>query len=85
MKTYANFNREQAFHITVDKDEISCRSGGLCFDFSRSEKSVYEATAYTQFDYAVSLIQNWLTVKSCVNNAIKEQERMFADINNFEI
>ena len=85
MKTYANFDREQAFHITVGKNGISCRSGGLGFDFSRAEKSVYEATAYTQFDYAVSLIQNWSTVKSVVNNAIKAQERMFADINNFEI
>lgn len=85
MKTYANFNREQAFHITVSKDGISCRSGGLGFDFSNEEKSAYNATAYKQLDYAVSLIQNWFTVKSCVNNAIKEQERMFADINNFEI
>lgn len=85
MKTYANFDREQAYHITVSKDKIGCRSGGLWFDFSRPEKSEYEATAYTQFDYAVSLIQNWFTVKSTVNNAIKEQERMFADISNFEI
>lgn len=85
MKTYANFEREQAFHITVRKDSISCRSGGLCFDFNRPEESAYGTTAYTQFDYAVALIQNWFTVKSTVNNAIKEQERMFADINNFEI
>lgn len=85
MKTYVNFNREQAFHITVDKDGISCRSGGLGFDFSNEEKSAYNATAYTQLDYAVSLIQNWFTIKSCVNNAIKEQDRMLADIENFEI
>ena len=85
MKTYANFEREKAFHITVDKDGISCRSGGLGFDFSRAEKSVYSATAYTQLDYAVSLIQNWFTVKSTVNNAIKEQEQMIKDIHNFEI
>ena len=85
MKTYANFEREQAHHITVSKDKIGCRTGGLWFDFKRPEKSSYEATAYTQYEYAVSLIQNWFTVKSTVNNAIKEQERMFADINNFEI
>ena len=85
MKTYANFEREQAFHITVGKDELSCRSGGLGFDFSKADKSVYSATAYTQLDYAVSLIQNWFTVKSCVNNAIKEQDRMLADIENFEV
>ena len=85
IKTYANFEREKAFHITVSKDRIGCRSGGLGFDFNRPEQSTYSATAYTQFDFAVSLIQNWFTVKSTVNNAIKEQERMFADINNFEI
>ena len=85
MKTYADFSREPAFHITVNKDKIGCRSGGLWFDFNRADENEYETTAYTQFDYAVSLIQNWFTVKSTVNNAIKEQERMFADINNFEI
>lgn len=85
IKTYADFSREQAFHITVRKDGIGCRTGGLCFDFRKPEKSEYGATAYTEYDYAVSLIQNWFTVKSVVNNAIKEQERMFADINNFEI
>ena len=85
IKTYADFSREPAFHITVGKDRISCRIGGLCFDFRKPEKSEYGATAYTEYDYAVSLIQNWFTVKSTVNNAIKEQERMFSDINNFEI
>ena len=85
MKTYANFDREQAFHITVSKDKIGCRTGGLWFDFNKSDKNAYDTTAYTQLDYAVSLIQNWFTVKSTVNNAIKEQERMLTDINNFEI
>lgn len=85
MKTYANFDREKAFHITVSKDKIGCRSGGLWFGFRRPAPDEFGATAYTQFDYAVSLIQNWFIVKSTVNNAIKEQERMFADINNFEI
>ncbi len=85
MKTYANFEREQAFHITVGKDELSCRTGGLWFDFNRPEKNTFGATVYTELDYAVSLIQNWFTVKSTVNNAIKEQDRMLADIENFEI
>lgn len=85
MKTYANYSREQAYHITVSKDGISCRSGGLGFDFDDSFKSAYRVTLYTQFDFAVALIQNWFTVKSTVNNAIKEQQRMFECINNFEI
>ena len=85
MKTYADFSREQAHHITVSKDKISCRTGGLGFGFRRPAPDEYSATAYTEYEYAVSLIQNWFTVKSTVNNAIKEQERMFADINNFEI
>lgn len=85
MKTYANFNREQAYHLTVSKDDVSCRSGGLGFDFDNPARSAFRTTAYTQIDFAVSLIQNWFTVKSTVNNAIKEQERMIADINNFEV
>ena len=85
MKTYANFSKEPAYHLAVSKDGIGCRSGGLGFDFSNENKSSFGATAYKQIDYAVSLIQNWFTVKSTVNNAIKEQERMIADINNFEI
>lgn len=85
IKTYADFSREPAYHITVGKEKIRCRTGGLCFGFRRPLPDEYGATAYTEYDYAVSLIQNWFTVKSVVNNAIKEQERMFADINNFEI
>lgn len=85
MKHYINSGAERAHHISVRKDGISCRTGGLGFDFSNGEKSAYNATAYNQIDYAVSLIQNWFTVKSTVNNAIKEQERMLTDINNFEI
>ena len=85
VKTYADWSREKAYHITVSKDGISCRSGGLGFDFSKPDPHGYNTTAYTQLDYAVSLIQNWFTVKSTVNNAIKEQERTIADINNFEI
>ena len=85
MKTYANYSRELAYHITVSKDGISCRSGGLGFDFDDPFKSAFRATAYSQFDFAVALIQNWFTVKSTVNNAIKEQQRMFECINNFEI
>lgn len=85
VKTYADWSREKAYHITVSKDSIICRSGGLGFDFSKPDPHGCNTTAYTQLDYAVSLIQNWFTIKSTVNNAIKEQERLFADINNFEI
>ena len=85
VKTYADWSREQAYHITVSKDGISCRKGGLGFDFSKADPINYNTTAYTDLDYAVSLIQNWFTVKSTVNNAIKEQERLLTCIDNFEV
>ena len=85
VKTYADWSKEKAYHITVSKDGISCRSGGLGFDFIDPFKSAYRVTAYSQLDFAVALIQNWFTVKSTVNNAIKEQQRMFDCINNFEV
>ena len=85
IKTYANFEREQAYHITVDKNEIRGRSGGLVFDFSNANKGTYETSAYTRLDYAVALIQNWGYVKSTVNTEIQNQKKMLDDINNFEI
>lgn len=86
VKTYANFDREKAYHITVSKDGVYGRTGGLGIDFDKTDKgSSTRATAYEQLDYAVSLIQNWSIVKSTVNNAIKNQKQMLADIDNFEI
>ena len=85
VKTYADWTREQAYHITVSKDGISCRAGGLGFDFSKAEFNCYNATAYSQMDYAVALIQNWHTVKSTVNTAIQNQKNTLNCIHNFEI
>lgn len=83
--TYANYTREKAYHITISKDGISCREGGLGYDFSKAEKSSWNTTAYTRMDFAVALIQNWFTVKNTVNTAIQTQNMMLEAINNFEI
>lgn len=86
VRTYANFDREKSYHITVSKDGVYGRTGGLGLDFDKaSMKSSSRCTAYEQLDYAVALIQNWQTVKTTVNNAIKNQKQMLADIDNFEI
>ena len=86
MKTYANFNREKAYHITVGKNELSGRTGGLALDYDiNGGKGSLTSTVYAQLDYAVALIQNWYTVKAVVNTAIQNQKQMLSDINNFEI
>ena len=86
VQTYANYEREKAYHITISNNEIYGRSGGLGISFDKGgEMSSCSSTAYKRLDYAVALIQNWSTVKASVNNAIKEQQQMLADINNFEI
>lgn len=85
MKTYANFDRESAYHITVDKNYIIGRSGGLVLDFKRKSERESRAPVYDRLDYAVSLIQNWVTIKMTINTAIQNQKQMLEDINNFEI
>lgn len=86
MKTYANFEREKAYHITVDKNEIYGRSGGLTLEYDKNAESTsLSSTVYQRLDYAVALIQNWPTVKATVNTAIQNQKQMLSDINNFEI
>jgi hypothetical protein len=86
MKTYANFDRELAYHITIDRDEIRGRSGGLVLDYTREDvSSSTRSTVYQRLDYAVALIQNWYTIKETINTALQDQKQKLEDINNFEI
>lgn len=86
MKTYANFDREQAYHITIDRDEIRGRSGGLVLDYTREDvSSSTRSTVYQRLEYAVALIQNWFTIKATVNTALQAQKQKLDAINNFEI
>lgn len=86
MKTYANFNRENEYHITVGKNELSGRTGGLALDYDiNGGKESLTSTVYAQLDYAVALIQNWFNIKATVNTAIQNQKQILSDINNFEI
>ena len=86
MKTYANFERERAFHLSVDKDTICGRSGGLGMDYTRERIiSSTRASIYDHLDYAVELIQNWQFIKMEINTKIAQQNITIAAINNFEI
>lgn len=85
IQTYADFSREHVYHITIGKDQLSGRMGGLGLDYDRNETSESRATVYERIDYAVALIQNWYTVKATVCTAIQNQKQMLSDINNFEI
>lgn len=86
IKTYADYSREPAFHITVDKDEIRGRSGGLYIEYGReATRTSTSATVYDRLEYAVALIQNWQTIKATVHTAIQNQKQTLADIDNFEI
>lgn len=83
-RTYVDGTKEKAFHITITRDDITCRTGDLCFDFCK-KNGTRETTAYSRYDYAVSLIENWLHVKICLGTQIQNQERLIELINNFEI
>ena len=86
MKTYASWDREREFHLTVEKDRISGRSGGLGLDYSReSISSSTRSTVYSHFDYAVALMQNWRDIKHQILVAIEDQNRTIKVINNFEL
>lgn len=85
MKTYMNGDRENEFHLYVCPKEITCRIGGLCFDFEKSEAISYSATAYNQLEYAVELIKDWQGIKSILNTAIQRENDTRNAINNFYI
>lgn len=86
MKTYANFERERAFHLSVDKDTICGRSGGLGMEYTRERiSSSTRASIYDHFDYAVALIQNWQSIKMEINTQIAQQNTTIAAINSFEV
>lgn len=86
MKTYANWEREKEYHLSIDKTSICGRTGGLGLDYTKErESSSTRATMYDQLDYAVSLIQNWRDIKYHILTEIEYQNRTIKVINNFEI
>lgn len=85
-KTYVNGDREKEFHLSVDKENISGRSGGLYMEYAREHtSSSTSASIYSRLDYAVALIQNWHHVKMEINTRIAQQNTTIAAINNFEV
>ena len=85
MKSYLNGDREKEYHLYVSPKSLSCRIGGLGFDFVNAGESSYSATAYTQLDYAVELIRDWQSIKSILNTAIQRENDTRNAINNFYI
>ena len=86
MKTYANYDREREFHLTVGKNEICGRSGGLYMEYTReSIRSSTAASIYDHLDYAVELMNSWKSIKSEILSQIDEQNKSILVINNFEI
>lgn len=86
MKTYANWDREQAYHLTLYSDDICARTGGLGLSFTREDiSSSTRSTVYNQFDFAVSLIENWHTIKNRILSEIESQRTRISSIHNFEI
>lgn len=86
MKTYANFNREREFHLSVDERDIYGRSGGLSMMYYRANlTSSTQASIYDHLDYAVGLIQNWQYIKTEILGKIGLQNATISAINNFEV
>ena len=86
MKTYANWDREKAFHLYIEKNNICGRTGGLGLDYAREYVgSSTRSTIYSQYDYAVDLIQNWHNIKSQIIAEIENQNSMISAINDFEV
>ena len=86
MKTYANWDREKAYHLYISNENISGRSGGLGLDYEREYVgSSTRATVYDQLDYATTLISDWSDIKRQINAELINQQRTINAINNFEI
>ena len=86
MKTYADWTREQAYHLYIYSDDITARTGGLWMSFKREDiRSSTKSTVYDQFDFAVALIENWHKINRFILNEIDSQRASVNSIHNFEI
>ena len=85
IETYANYERESAYHLYVYPDDISGRSGGLGISFAKKKDSSTSSTVYVWLDYTVALIKNWPHIKKTLLDEIAKQNATIAAINNFKI
>lgn len=85
IETYANYERESAYHLYVYPDDISGRSGGLGISFTKEENSSTSSTVYVWLDYTVALIKNWPHIKKTLLDEIAKQNATIAAINSFKI
>lgn len=85
-KSYMDGTREKEFHLYVSPTSISCRQGGLGFDFEKkSTRSSTLTTVYTNLEYAIALLKNWHSIKATLNTAIAHEKATREMINNFEV
>lgn len=85
IETYANYERESAYHLYVYPDDISGRIGGLGISFAKKKNSSTSSTVYVWLDYTVALIENWPHIKKTLLNEIVKQNATIAAINSFKI
>ena len=86
MQTYAGYERETAYHLTIEPYALYGRTGGLHITFEHEDTmSSSWASIYRRIDYAVALIQNWQTIKREIHKEIANQNNIINAINNFEI
>ena len=85
IETYANHERESAYHLYVYQDDIFGRSGGLGISFAKKKNSSTSSTVYVWLDYTVALIENWPHIKKTLLNEIAKQNATIAAINSFKI
>lgn len=85
-KNYMDGTREKEFHLYVSPTSLSCRQGGLGFDYAKtSQRSSTCTTVYSNLEYAVALIKEWRTIKATLNTAIEHEKATREMINNFEV
>ena len=86
IETYADWSRENKYHLTLWSDNITARTGGLWMSFTREDiRSSTKSTVYEQFDFAVALIENWQKVKRFILAEMDSQRTSVNSIHNFEI
>ena len=86
MKTYVSGEREQEFHISISRTDISGRSGALGLAFTKEKiSSSVCSTPYQHLDYAVGLCKEWPRIKKALLAELAKQQSIIATINKFKI
>ena len=86
IKSYVDGTREKEFHLYVSPKSISCRQGGLGFDYAKtSTRNSTNTTVYSNYEYAVALMKEWHNIKATLHTAVANENETRNMINNFHI